>query len=202
MEPTALIAYMMTLGALTLTPGPLVAVLAARSACRDRRGACAMAFGICVGDVLVILAICAGLGFWLQAHSEIFSIAKYAGAGLLVLVAIRMWRAPAAPSEETAQVYGILTSALIGFTVCLSSPQTVVIYFMLLPRVVDLTLINAQEIVILMGATVAALLAVFVMVILFSELTQRILNSPRGATLWSRTMSLTIGASAVWVLAG
>ena len=202
MEPTALFAYMMTLGALTLTPGPLVAVLAARSASRDRRGACAMAIGICIGDVLVILAICAGLGFWLKANSEIFSIAKYAGAGLLILVAIRMWRAQAAPTQETARAYGLLTSALIGFTVCLSSPQTVVIYFMLLPRVVDLTLVGPQEILILTGATVAALLAVFVTIILCSELTQRLLNCPAEATIWSRIMTLTIGGSAIWVLAG
>lgn len=50
MEPTALFAYMITLAALTLTPGPLVAVLAARSASSDRRGACA-------GEILVFLLV-------------------------------------------------------------------------------------------------------------------------------------------------
>jgi len=193
---------MMTLGALTLAPGPLVAVLAARSASMDRPGACAMAVGICAGDVLVILTICAGLGFWLQAHPEIFSIAKYAGVGLLLWVAIRMWQAPIATTEHAAQASGILASALTGFAVCLSSPQTVVMYLVLLPRVIDLTLVNAREIAILIAATVAALLAVFVMIILFSEVTKRVLKSSTGVMIWSRSMSLTIAASAIWVLVG
>ena len=202
MEPTALFAYMMTLGALTLAPGPLVAVLAARSASMDRPRACAMAVGICAGDVLVILTICAGLGFWLQAHPEIFSIAKYAGVGLLLWVAIRMWQAPIATTEHAAQASGILASALTGFAVCLSSPQTVVMYLVLLPRVIDLTLVNAREIAILIAATVATRLAVFVMIILFSEVTKRVLKSSTGVMIWSRSMSLTIAASAIWVLVG
>jgi threonine/homoserine/homoserine lactone efflux protein len=161
-----------------------------------------MAVGICAGDVLVILTICAGLGFWLQAHPEIFSIAKYAGVGLLLWVAIRMWQAPIATTEHAAQASGILASALTGFAVCLSSPQTVVMYLVLLPCVIDLTLVNAREIAILIAATVAALLAVFVTIILFSEVTKRVLKSSTGAMMWSRSMSLTIAASAIWVLVG
>jgi threonine/homoserine/homoserine lactone efflux protein len=161
-----------------------------------------MAVGICAGDVLVILTICAGLGFWLQAHPEIFSIAKYAGVGLLLWVAIRMWQAHIATTEHAAQASGILASALTGFAVCLSSPQTVVMYLVLLPRVIDLTLVNAREIAILIAATVATLLAVFVMIILFSEVTKRVLKSSTGVMIWSRSMSLTIAASAIWVLVG
>lgn len=202
MEPTALLAYMMTLGALTLAPGPLVAVLAARSASMDRPGACAMVVGICAGDILVILTICAGLGFWLQAHPEIFSIAKYAGVGLLLWIALRMWQSPIVPMEHAAQGAGVFASALMGFAVCLSSPQTVVMYLVLLPRVIDLTLVNAREMVVLVAATVAALLAVFVIIILFSEVAQRVLRSSTGAMMWSRSMSLMIGASAVWVFVG
>ncbi|TJZ90139.1 LysE family translocator [Paracoccus gahaiensis] len=200
MESTSLLTYMTTLVALTLTPGPLVAVLAARSASRDRQGACALAIGICAGDVLVILAICAGFGLWLQAHPEVFAAAKYIGVGLLLWLALRMWTTPTVTADHPAQTGGVIASALLGFTICLSSPQTVMMYLVLLPRVADLTLIRAQETILLVAATTAALLSVFLLVILFAGATQKILNSSAGVVVWARGMSLTITASAVCVL--
>lgn len=104
MEPTALFTYAATLFALTLVPGPLVAVLAARSANRDRRGACALAVGICAGDIVVVFAICAGLGYWLQAHPEVFAFAKYAGVCFLLWMAIRMWIDSAVPLDNAVPI--------------------------------------------------------------------------------------------------
>lgn len=198
MEATALLTYVATLGALTLAPGPLVAVLAARSASQDRAGACALAIGMCVGDVLVILAICAGLGFWLQAHPEIFTVAKYAGVGLLLWMAFRMWSA-SAPIDHPAPACGIISSALVGFAVCLSSPQTVVMYLVLLPRVIDLAVVRAQETLMLIAATIMALLGVFLLVIFFADVMQKLLRSSAGVVLWARGTSLTMATSAVGV---
>lgn len=62
---SALFTYMAALTALTLTPGPLVATLAARAAGGGRRGACALAFGICAGDQLIILAVAVRAGAFL-----------------------------------------------------------------------------------------------------------------------------------------
>lgn len=200
MDPSAILAYMATLGALTLTPGPLIAVLAARSAGRDRPGACAMVVGICAGDALVILAICAGFGFWLQAHPQIYSFARYAGAALLLWLALRLWISATAQSAETCPAGGIAASLLVGFALCLSSPQTVVMYLVLLPRVVDLTALGVADLLLLLAATIVALVAVFVVVILFAEATQALLRSTTGARLWARAMALTLVLSAGWIV--
>lgn len=199
MEAAALLTYMATLGALTLAPGPLVAVLVARSSSQDRAGACALAIGMCVGDVLVILAICAGLGFWLQAHPEIFTVGKYAGVGLLLWMAFRMWSASAAPAAHPAPACGIISSALVGLALCLSSPQTVVMYLVLLPRVIDLTGVRAQETLMLIAATILALLGVFLLVIFCADLTQRLLRSSVGVVLWARGTALAVATSAAGV---
>lgn len=199
MEPAALLTYMATLVALTLAPGPLIAVLAARSASRDRSGACALALGICAGDVLVIMLICAGLGFWLQAHPEIFMAAKYAGVALLLLMAVRMWATSVVAADHPAPG-GMFASGLTGLALCLSSPQTVVMYLVLLPRVTDLTLIRLQEAVLLIMVTVAALLGVFLLVIVFAHVTCKLLTSSSGFVIWTRGTSLAVAASAVGIL--
>ncbi|MBB3189995.1 LysE family translocator [Halomonas cerina] len=199
MELTALFTYMMTLAALTLAPGPLVAVLVARSASRDRRGACAIAIGICAGDILVILTICAGLGFWLQAHPEVFTFAKYAGVGFLLWMAVRMWLQSEVSMDPSLPVVGSAASFLTGFAICLSSPQTVVMYAVLLPRVADLTMVRLQDAIFLIFATISALFGVFLLIILLAETMQRALHSSNVARLWARGMSLTVALSAIWI---
>lgn len=196
MEAAALVTYMAALAALTLAPGPLVAVLAARSASKDRQGACAMAVGICVGDISIILAICAGLSVWLQGHPEIFAGAQYAGAGLLFWMSFKMWVNAGTPGNHQSSASGILTSGLVGFTLCLSSPQTVVMYLFLLPNVVDLAVIQVGQTIILVAATLVALLGAFLAIILFADITQRLLRSSTGIILWARGTSLAIAASA------
>lgn len=200
MEPTALFTYTATLAALTLAPGPLVAVLAARSASLDRRGACALALGICAGDIVVVLAICAGLGYWLQGHPEVFAFAKYAGVGFLLWMAIRMWLESKVALDHPVPISGTAVSLFTGFAICLSSPQTVVMYLVLLPRVADLTVIRLQDAILLILATIGALFGVFLIVILLAGTLQKALRSPAAVALWGRGMSLTVVLSAVWVL--
>ncbi|MBS9404574.1 LysE family translocator [Halomonas sp. TRM85114] len=202
MELTALCTYVITLAALTLAPGPLVAVLAARSASRDRRGACAIAIGICAGDILVILTICAGLGFWLQAHPEVFTFAKYAGVGFLLWMALRMWLQSEVATDHSLPVSGGATSFLTGLAICLSSPQTVVMYLVLLPRVTDLTLVRWQDAILLIVATIGALFGVFLLVILLAGTMQSVLRSSYAMHLWARGMSLTVALSAMWIFVG
>ncbi|WP_150443594.1 LysE family translocator [Histidinibacterium aquaticum] len=200
METSAVLTYLTTLAALTLTPGPLVAVLAARSANADRAGACAIAVGICAGDVIVILAICAGLGFWLQANPEVFSVAKYGGAVALCWMAWRMWFSVKADEDEASPPTGVLAAVAAGLLICLSSPQTVVIYLILLPRVLDLTAIQPNDAAILILLTALVLLAIFMSVILLAEGMQRLLNSEGGSRLWQRSTSMVVALSAVWIM--
>lgn len=199
MEPTALFTYMITLAALTLAPGPLVAVLAARSASSDRRGACAIAIGICAGDILVILTICAGLGVWLQAHPEVFISARYVGVGFLLWMAVRMWHPPGVSTDHFPPVAGTTASFLAGVALCLSSPQTLVMYLVLLPGVADLTLVRLQDVIVLSLATMGALFGVFLLIILLAGTLQKALRSSNAARLWGRGMSLTVAMSAVWI---
>ncbi|WP_212535726.1 LysE family translocator [Thetidibacter halocola] len=194
-----MLTYMATLAALTLTPGPLVAVMAARAASADRSGACALAVGICLGDILVIVAICAGLGIWLEARPEVFDFFKYAGIGFLLLIALRMWRSTQVSTDHPAGVTGIIASGLAGLSICLSSPQTLVIYLVLLPQVTDITRIGMAELIPLVLATSVALFGVFLVVILMAEIIQRALRSAAGVAVWSRVMSSSVALSAVWI---
>ena len=200
MEAASVVSYMAALAALTLAPGPLVAVLAARSATNDRRGACALAVGMCMADISIILAICAGLSVWLQAHPEIFAGGQFAGAGLLLWLAVRIWVTAGISANPQSSTSGIVVSGIAGFALCLSSPQTVLMYLFLLPSVVDLSVISVGQTMMLITVTIAALSDVFIAIIVFADMTQRLLHSSTGVILWARGTSLAIGASATGLL--
>lgn len=125
-------------------------------------------------------------------------VARYADVVLLLWMAVRMWATAVVATDHTA-AGGILASGLTGLALCLSSPQTVVMYLVLLPRVADLTLIRLSEAVLLIIATIAALLGVFLFVIVFANLTRKILTSSTGVVIWTRGTSLAVAASAVGV---
>lgn len=159
-----------------------------------------MALGICLGDIVVILAICGGIGFWLKANPEIFDFARYAGFGFLIWIAINTWRTSAVSVENPIMTGQLLPLVASGLALCLSSPQTLIMYLVLLPSVADVTMIGLNEIMLVILATMIALLGVFLVVILLAGGAQRLLRSPRLAAMWGRTMSGVIALSAVWVL--
>ena len=75
-----LFAYTSVIVALTLAPGPLLALTISRSLRNDKAGALAFAMGIAAGDVLVILMIFGGLGLWLQSIPELYPGARKASS--------------------------------------------------------------------------------------------------------------------------
>jgi hypothetical protein len=69
-------------------------------------------------------------------------------------------------------------------------------YLFLLPSVVDLPLISLGQTMMLITVTIAALSGVFIAIIVFADMTQKLPHSSTSVILWARGTSLAIGASA------
>ena len=78
MTPSDAIAYFTTLIAIAVAPGPVVLMLLARAGAGDTRGACAFGGGFALGGVVIIVAVCAGLGHWLKARPALFEYGRFA----------------------------------------------------------------------------------------------------------------------------
>ena len=86
MDYTALIAYFAALTALTAAPGPLVAVLVARSLGKDVKGATAFAVGLCLGDMLDHLIEAAHVLLTLLPFISLLERLGHVVEGLLLIV--------------------------------------------------------------------------------------------------------------------
>lgn len=202
MDYTALMAYFAALTALTAAPGPIVAVLVARSLGSDAKGATAFATGLCLGDVLAVCAIAMGVGGVAESKPEWFAAAKYAGIAYLLWLAVRIWSDSSIMSaSQTRNGGGWLASTGAGIALCLGNPSTVLIYMLLLPSVAPAGIRSAQQLSVVLLVTFAAVGVVFFGAILLARQFNRIIASPKSSSILSRATAAVIAVTAVWMLA-
>ncbi|MGE0282846.1 MAG: LysE family translocator [Rhizobiaceae bacterium] len=192
--------YFVALGALTAAPGPIMAVLIARSLGHDSRGAAAFAAGLCAGDVLAVCAVILGVGVWAENSPGWLSLAKYAGVAYLLWLSVRMWNARSSLASRQQHKAGWLASASAGMALCLGNPSTLLIYMLLLPTAIPGGIVSLEQMTMLVLVTFAAVGAVFFGTIILARQLNRVVASPGGSGTLSRIMAATIALTSVWIL--
>ncbi len=200
MDYASISAYFVALTAYAASPGPLVAVLVARSVGRDTGGAIAFATGLCVGEILAVGAIAIGLGGLAANYPEWFAIAKYAGIAYLLWLAVKIWRDSCAIAPVTAGTGRFFASIGAGVAVCLGNPATFIVNLMLLPIAAPAGLTGSSDLIVILLVTFAAFGIVFYGVVLMAGQIGRLLASPRSASLFGRSAATAIGATGMWML--
>lgn len=201
MDPMALVAYFAALAALTAAPGPVVAVLVARSLGSDARGAAAFAAGLCLGDVLAVSAIAMGVGALAKTNPEWFSLAKYAGVAYLLWLAWRIWTDSSLVAASRPRGDSLIASTGAGLALCLGNPSTVLIYMLLLPTVAPGGIVTVDDLLLVLLVTFAAVGGVFFGAILLARQLKRVISTPTTSVILSRTTAAVIAATSLWMLA-
>lgn len=203
MQLSDLVAYTCIIVALTLAPGPLVAIIVSRSLNRDISGALAFTVGVAGGDVLIILMLSAGLGIWVQSVPELFLFAKFCTLAYLLYLACNMW---VGPKEGTSCLEkcksGLPSSIVAGMITCIVTPQSILLYLLLLPRFVDVTNISMTMVGYISLVTFAAICLSLSGVVLIARWLSMLNGSTRNSQFLNRTLSLVIAASGLWIVTG
>ncbi len=162
------LAYFAVLTSLTLAPGPLSALLVAKTLSGDRSGAMIFGSGIALGDSLIILVVCSGMGTWLESTPVIFTIGKSLAVIYILWIALWMLKKNKRPNPvETPATRKVLAELGSGMVTCIASPQTLLLYLILVPRLIDLNNISVTPFLVLLFTTAAALcVSVFVLIYL------------------------------------
>jgi threonine/homoserine/homoserine lactone efflux protein len=199
MDFAALLAYFAALTALTAAPGPVMAVVVARSLGHDARGAAAFAAGLVLGDVLAVCAVAIGVGVWAESMPGWFAIAKYAGVAYLLWLSVGLWNNKAGTADTTKS--GWLASTGAGVALCLGNPSTILIYMLLLPTVAPTGFSGLDHFALVALVTFVAVAAVFFGTILLARQVNRIISSPTSASIFSRATAVVIALTSIWILA-
>jgi threonine/homoserine/homoserine lactone efflux protein len=126
--------------ALTLTPGPAVLFIVARSMSQGRRAGFLSVIGVGLGNMVHAVATALGLAALLVSSPVAFSIVKWLGAGYLVLLGVRRLfdrtasSLSTAPAPAAAASRGVLGQA---FWVAVLNPKTALFFLAFLPQFAD-----------------------------------------------------------------
>ena len=129
---TTLILFALATFLLTVTPGPGVLYVTARSLAQGRKAGFASMFGIESGEVVWIAAAATGVAAVLSASVSALTFLRFAGAAYLIFLGVQRWReAGAAARPEPARLGRIFAQ---GFATQLLNPKVAVFFVAFLPQ--------------------------------------------------------------------
>jgi threonine/homoserine/homoserine lactone efflux protein len=195
------IMFVLTEGALTVTPGPAVLFVVSQSMRCGSTGALWSALGVLASNALYFAVSGTGVGALLIASGPLFTVIKWAGAGyLLYLGAVALLRPPphaGARGTAASAHSGRRTLFLRGFILQLSNPKALLFFVAILPQFIDRGRPIVLQILVL-GIT--SIVLEFVVLATYggaAARAARVVMQPRFATATSRLSGLLLVGAAL-----
>ena len=132
------LAFVAAAAVLLALPGPTVTLVVSYALGVGRRAAWATVAGVALGDFTAMTLSLLGLGAVLAASAALFTALKWLGAGYLIYLGVRVWRA--APTAEALAVAEARPDrAILGhaFAVTALNPKSILFFVAFVPQFVD-----------------------------------------------------------------
>ena len=192
--------YFLTLVAITLAPGPVALMLIVRSASKDIWGAAGFGIGFALGGLMIIAAVCFGLGAWLTAVPEIFEYGKYAMMAYILWLAYGIWKGGFDLTGDCQLKTRSLPAALgAGVMTCFISPYMMILFPLVLPELMDITTIQLPDFLIIAVVTFLALFGGAAVIIAFAAQISRIARSQRAMMVLNRGLACVLTVGGGWM---
>jgi threonine/homoserine/homoserine lactone efflux protein len=123
---------------LLIIPGPTVLLVVSYALGQGLRAALPMAVGVALGDFTAMTLSMLGVGALLAASATLFTVLKWIGAGYLIWLGIKLWRAggtlDASPRTDAASTLKMMAHAWI---VTALNPKGITFFVAFLPQFLD-----------------------------------------------------------------
>lgn len=132
-----LLAFLTASFILAITPGPAVVYILARTLSQGRSSGLASVAGVALGNLGNALGAALGLAALFAVSSAAFTVVKWAGAGYLIWMGLRMLRsARTATTANNLPVEPLQRGRIFrdGFVVALLNPKTALFFAAFLPQ--------------------------------------------------------------------
>jgi len=138
-DPADLALFALASLLLTVTPGPAVLYIVARSISQGRTAGVVSCLGITAGGLVHVVASAAGLSAIFATSALAFGAVKYAGAAYLVWLGVRRLARPAEPVGDGTEATPVPLAAVFyqGLLVNVLNPKTALFFLAFLPQFVS-----------------------------------------------------------------
>lgn len=200
MTYTTLFAYAAALFIAAAIPGPGMTAIVARALGSGFRPTFYMGLGLILGDLFYLTAVVLGLAIVAQNFTTPFLIIKYLGVLYLCYIAWKLWTAGLLKQNIQARTGANGWMAFLsGLLVTLGNPKTMLFYVALVPTLIPLDAIDAQDYVTLVGITFIVLLCVLLPYILLASKARTMLAKPKALQTLNRSAAAVLAGTAAYI---
>jgi threonine/homoserine/homoserine lactone efflux protein len=181
------------------TPGPGIAAIIARALAHGSKGAPAFIAGFLVGDLVWFSIAATGLAALAKTAATLFIAIKWAGVAYLLLLAWKLWTAPAERVEvrdDDGRQHG-WRAFVASLMLTLANPKAILFFLALLPTVVDLASMNAVRFLEISAAIALVLPAVLGTYVFLAARARTLFTTPRAVRRLNRSSGLAMAGAAM-----
>ena len=182
-DPSTLALFALVSLALNLTPGPDMLYAVGRRLSLGASAGYAAAMGNFLGTLVHTAAAALGLAALLAASAEAFTVVRWIGAGVLILLGLRalLSRDAAPTARDDRPAVSLWRVVGESFAIHTLNPKTAVFFLAFLPQFVDPTLAPPTPQIVLLGLwfAVQAALVLCLVTALGGFVSTRLINAPR-----------------------
>jgi threonine/homoserine/homoserine lactone efflux protein len=184
------ITFFLAIFIFSITPGPGIFAILARSISRGARASFSLSLGMVMSDIVYLVMACYGLAAIASAWEEVFLVIRYAGAAYLIYLGWKMWKSPVSSvssADNLQEANNEMASFIQGFMISASNPKVILFYVAFLPTFMDLTVLSATDIVLASFLTFVALLLGLTAISIGASQARRFMKSERSMKALNRT---------------
>ena len=132
------IAFVAASAVLLVIPGPTILLVVSYALGRGWRVAAPVAVGVALGDLTAMTLSMLGVGALLASSALLFTAVKWIGAGYLVWLGVKLWRA-GATLEAEARIEPVAARRMLAnaWLVTTLNPKSIVFFVAFLPQFLD-----------------------------------------------------------------
>ena len=159
------IIFFITLIIFSITPGPGVFAILAKSISEGVRPCISLALGMAISDVVYLILACYGLSTIAEQWGSVFTLVRILGAIYLIYLGWKIWHNRAQYIERDSANKN-LAGFIPGFLISASNPKVILFYIAFLPSFMDLAKLSVNDILLvsfltLIGITTGLMLIAF-----------------------------------------
>ncbi|TYL48516.1 LysE family translocator [Marinomonas sp. IMCC 4694] len=183
------ITFFLAIFVFSITPGPGVFAILARSMTKGVRASIFLSLGMVLSDIVYLVMACYGLAAIASSWETAFLVIRYAGAAYLMYLGYKMWVSPVSTSSVEGErgSKSQIASFMQGFMISASNPKVILFYVAFLPTFMDLTVLSASDIVLASFLAFVALFMGLMLISIGASQARRLLTSERSMKSLNRT---------------
>jgi threonine/homoserine/homoserine lactone efflux protein len=161
-----------------LTPGPNMAWLAGLAATEGRRSGLAAVWGVALGLLANGVLAALGLAAVLQAAPQLWNGLRYAGAGMMLVLAVQAWRGAGDGARQAGHGASTRRAFATGALINLLNPKAYVFFLVVAPQFMRQSAFGLREALLLSLISTAIATVIHLAIVLAGDKAHGWLSDP------------------------